>query len=114
MERRKQQPNSSGAGHRPHSTAYPVLWGPLDKHTDERILLLELFLNLFAKNQIATPVADREVVGKTWLAWLNTNRQPFSARPILHFANNSLKNPTARSSPLWPSQKIACLRTAKF
>ena len=50
-------------------TAYPVLWFPLDKagnsNTDERILLRELFLSLFAKEQVAVLVADREFLGKT-------------------------------------------------
>lgn len=65
-------------------TAYPVLWFPLDKagnsNTEERILILELFLALFAKDQIASFVADREFVGKTWLAWLQEQELPFQLR----------------------------------
>jgi hypothetical protein len=65
-------------------TAYPVIWFLLEKagnaHTDERILLLELFLGLFAKERIATLVADREFVGKTWLAWLTKEELPFQIR----------------------------------
>jgi hypothetical protein len=65
-------------------TAYPVLWFPLDKagnsNTEERILLLELFLALFEKDQIATLVADREFVGKTWLEWLSAQPLPFQLR----------------------------------
>jgi len=64
--------------------AYPVIWFPLDKagnsHTDERILILELFLSLFAKEQVATLVADREFVGKTWLEWLKKEQIPFQIR----------------------------------
>jgi Transposase DDE domain len=65
-------------------TAYPVVWFLLDKagnsHTDERILLLELFLGLFAKEHITTLVADREFVGKAWLAWLTNAQLPFQIR----------------------------------
>lgn len=65
-------------------TAYPVVWFLLDKagnsHTDERILLLELYLSVFDKEQMATLVADREFVGQTWLAWLTKEQWPFQIR----------------------------------
>lgn len=65
-------------------TAYPVVWFLLDKagnsNTDERILLLELCLSVFDKEQLATLVADREFVGKTWLAWLTQEQLPFQIR----------------------------------
>ncbi len=65
-------------------TAYPVVWFALDKagnsNTDERILILELFLDLFEKDQLACLVADREFVGKTWLAWLQAHELPFQLR----------------------------------
>lgn len=65
-------------------TAYPVLWFPLDKagnsNTDERLLILALFLNLFEKDRVATLVADREFVGKSWLEWLKENELPFQIR----------------------------------
>ena len=65
-------------------TAYPVVWFLLDKagnsHTDERLLLRELFLRLFGKDRIATLVADRELVGKAWLAWLSPAELPFQIR----------------------------------
>ena len=64
--------------------AYPLLWFSLDKagnsHTDERILRLELFLSLFAKEQVATLVADREFIGKAWLEWLTAHEIPFQIR----------------------------------
>lgn len=64
--------------------AYPLIWLSLDKagnsNTDERILLLELFLSLFGKEQVATLVADREFVGKTWLEWLTAQELPFQIR----------------------------------
>lgn len=65
-------------------TAYPVIWFALDKagnsNTEERIVILELFLALFEKDQIATLVADREFVGKTWLEWLSAQPLPFQLR----------------------------------
>lgn len=67
-----------------HGTAYPLIWFALDKagnsHTDERILILELFLALFEKEQVATFVADREFVGQTWLEWLTAQGLPFQVR----------------------------------
>ena len=65
-------------------TAYPFFWFPLDKagnsHTDERILILELFFGLFQKEQVATLVAAREFIGKTWLEWLKGQEIPFQIR----------------------------------
>lgn len=64
--------------------AYPLIWFSLDKagnsHTDERILLLELFLSLFGKEPVATLVADREFIGKAWLDWLVEHDLPFQIR----------------------------------
>lgn len=65
-------------------TAYPLIWFVLGKagnsHTDERIMLLEIFLSLFDKGQIACLVADREFVGQRWLAWLREEQIPFQIR----------------------------------
>lgn len=64
--------------------AYPLIWFSLDKagnsHTDERILLVELFLSLFEKERVATLVADREFIGKAWLDWLVAQEIPFQIR----------------------------------
>lgn len=64
--------------------AYPLIWLSLDKagnsNTEERILLLELFRSLFAKEQVKTLVADREFVGQAWLAWLTAQELPFQIR----------------------------------
>lgn len=64
--------------------AYPVLWFDLNKagnsHTDERILILQLFLDLFGKERVTTLVADREFVGKQWLQWLTRRAIPFQLR----------------------------------
>lgn len=64
--------------------AYPLIWFSLKKagnsNTDERVLLLELFLSLFAKAQVAALVADREFIGKDWLNWLVAHEIPFQIR----------------------------------
>ena len=65
-------------------TASPIGWFPRDKagnsNTEERILLRELFLSLFAKEQGATLVADRDFGGKTWLEWWTAHDLPFQLR----------------------------------
>lgn len=65
-------------------TAYPIVWLSLGKagnsSTDERILLLELFLGLFEKEKIERLVGDREFVGKAWITWLRTQGIPFNLR----------------------------------
>ena len=69
--------------------SYPVLWFDLKKagnsRTDERILLLELFLELFGKERIATLLGDREFVGKQWLQWLRGQELPFQLRAKENF-----------------------------
>jgi Transposase DDE domain len=64
--------------------AYPLVWWALDKagnsSTEERITVLEIFLELFGKEQIACLVADREFVGRQWLSWLRAQEIHFHLR----------------------------------
>ena len=64
--------------------AYPLVWTALDKagnsDTEERITVLEIFLDLFGKEQIACLVADREFVGRAWLRWLRQQEIHFHLR----------------------------------
>lgn len=64
--------------------AYPLVWLALGKagnsSTDERILIMEIFLKLFGKEKIACLVADREFVGKEWLEWLRQQGIHFHLR----------------------------------
>jgi Transposase DDE domain len=64
--------------------AYPIVWLSLDKagnsNTDERILIMEIFLQLFGKEKIARLVGDREFVGKEWLCWLRNHGIHFNLR----------------------------------
>lgn len=64
--------------------AYPVVWWSLDKagnsSTEERITVLEIFLDLFGQAQIACLLADREFVGRQWLSWLREQGINFHLR----------------------------------
>ena len=64
--------------------AYPIVWTALDKagnsSTEERSLIMEIFLQLFEKEQIACLVADRESVGRQWLRWLRQTGINFHLR----------------------------------
>jgi transposase len=57
--------------------AFPLLFTMLPKrgnsNTQERIDLINRFIKLFGKDVIESIVADREFVGKKWLAYLNYN-----------------------------------------
>jgi len=57
--------------------AFPLLFTMLDKrgnsNSQERIHLINRFIGLFGKEVIKSVVADREFVGKDWLAFLNRN-----------------------------------------
>ena len=64
--------------------AYPIVWLALDKagnsKTEERITVMEIFLQLFGKEKIACLVADRAFVGKEWLQWLRKQEINFQLR----------------------------------
>ena len=54
---------------------FPVLFTMMDKRgnssTDERIALMERYIRLFGRDTIDCLLADREFVGKDWIAYLN-------------------------------------------
>ncbi len=64
--------------------AVPLLWEPLEKkgasHTGERIALLQQFVRLFGVACIRFVTADREFIGKGWIAWLLSEKIPFRIR----------------------------------
>lgn len=65
--------------------AFPVLWWMLDKkgnsHTQERIELLEEFIELFNERNISYLSADREFLGHEWLHYLMSQpMMPFRIR----------------------------------
>jgi len=60
--------------------AIPLFWYLLDKkgnsNYDERIQILEDFIDLFSVDKIKVLVADREFVGQEWFKWLKENKIP--------------------------------------
>lgn len=64
--------------------AIPIYWDLLDKkgnsNTQERIDLLNKFINNFGKDCIAGILADREFVGDKWFAWLMKEKIRFYIR----------------------------------
>lgn len=57
--------------------AYPLLFSMLPKkgtsNTQERIDLVQRYINLFGEETIDCLLADREFVGEIWINWLNGN-----------------------------------------
>ncbi len=82
--------------------AYPIIWLVLPKagnsHTDERITVMEIFLDLFGKQQIACLLGDREFVGGDWLAWLRNNGINFHLRVRENF---QVANGRGQLVPVW-------------
>lgn len=58
--------------------AFPLLFKLLDKrgnsNWEERKGIVQRFIDIFGSERINSLVADREFVGKEWIAWLNENR----------------------------------------
>ncbi len=66
------------------NVAFPLMFRMLDKrgnsHTRERIALMNDFIDWFGKDCIDCLLADREFVGKEWLAYLNDNNIRYHIR----------------------------------
>lgn len=64
--------------------AVPIYWELLDKRgnsdTQERIALIQKFIDRFGKSCIAVLLADREFIGQEWLSWLINEQIPFWIR----------------------------------
>ncbi len=64
--------------------AIPLLWTLLNKkgnsNTQERIDLLNRFLNLYGHERIKSLLADREFIGQDWFIWLKKKQIPFNIR----------------------------------
>ena len=64
--------------------AVPILWNVLDKpgasDTHERKQLLQRFLALFGTQAIRFLSADREFIGRDWIAWLLSEKVPLRIR----------------------------------
>jgi len=72
-----------------NGVAFPLLFTMLDKrgnsNSQERIDLINRFINLFGKQVIESVVADREFVGEQWLEFLNRNRIRYYIRIRANF-----------------------------
>lgn len=64
--------------------AIPIYWTLLDKKgnsdTEERIQLIQKFINQFGKKCIAGIFGDREFIGGDWFAWMIKENIPFWMR----------------------------------
>lgn len=64
--------------------AFPILFTMLDKFgnssTQERIALMERYINLFGYVSIDCLMADREFVGENWIGFLNKNKIRYYVR----------------------------------
>jgi len=82
--------------------AYPIVWLVLPKagnsHTDERITLMEIFIDLFGKQRIKCLFGDREFVGRQWLMWLRKEDIDFRMR--IH-ENYQIANGRGKLVPAW-------------
>lgn len=82
--------------------AYPIVWLMLPKagnsHTDERITLMEIFIDLFGQEQVKCLLGDREFVGKQWLMWLREQGLDFRMR--IH-QNYRIANARGHLVPAW-------------
>ena len=81
---------------------FPLVWCLLphagNSDTNERITLLEIWLDLFGVESIQCLCGDREFAGKAWFTFLQTNRIPFQLR----LKKNALvKNGRGQFVPAW-------------
>lgn len=62
----------------------PLLWTVLDyqgnSNTDQRITLIQRYLDLFDVASIELLMADREFIGRDWIEFLRKNNVPFAIR----------------------------------
>ena len=81
--------------------AVPLLWKTLDKRantkTEHRIDMMNRFIKLFGVAKIASLLADREFIGKEWLAFLVKHKIPFTIRVK---CNNLVPNSRGQLKPV--------------
>lgn len=91
--------------------AFPLLFSMLKKrgnsNSQERINLIERYINLFGSDTIDCIVADREFVGEKWLKYLNDNK----LRYYIRIRNNfkvfvPKKNETVKAFWLFNASRI--------
>ena len=81
---------------------FPLIWFVLphagNSDTRARIILLEIFIDLFGVPNIQCLLGDREFVGKKWLAFLQQKRIPFQMRLK---KDTQVKNGRGQFVPAW-------------
>ena len=92
--------------------AIPLLWTMLDKkgnsNTQERIDLLNQFLEVFPHQKVQRLMADREFKGKKWLGYLIENNWPFCLRiPV------NTQVPNTHRNRLLPVRRIFTIKTGE-
>lgn len=64
--------------------AVPIIWHVLDKkgstNYQERIKIIQEFIDLFGEKSIACLLGDREFIGKEWISWLMQKKIHFTIR----------------------------------
>lgn len=93
--------------------AFPVLYTMLDKrgnsNTDERIAIIDRFIELFGTNSIKHLTADREFVGDVWINYLNLKRIRYYLRIRNNF-NVTRHGKTIKASHLFNSVRVGEFR----
>ncbi len=92
--------------------AIPLLWVMLDKkgnsNTQERIDLLNLFLDIFPDQKVERLMADREFKGKKWLGYLVEYNWPFCLRiPV------NTQIPNKHQNRLLPVRRIFTIKVGE-
>lgn len=86
----------------------PVFFELLDKkgnsNQEERIDLLQRFINAFGKERIGKVIGDREFIGEKWLSWLQTEDIPFLIRVPKHHLVHLADGQTVKPEDLLGSQ----------
>ena len=98
--------------------AFPLLFSMLDKrgnsNCQERIDLVNRFIEIFGKESVDSLVADREFVGEEWLEFLNRNKIKYYIRIRNNFkVFNPRNNKYIKAIWLFLSQKINEFRVYK-
>jgi hypothetical protein len=91
--------------------AYPLMFTMLPKrgnsNSQERIDLLQRYVNLFGAESIESLLADREFVGKDWIGWLNDNRIRYQIRIKENFwVDNPRKGSRAKAHWMFQGLKV--------
>jgi len=96
--------------------SFPILYRMLDKggssHIDQRIDIINRYINLFGKATIKELLADREFIGERWFSYLNKNAIRYYIRILGNYqVMHAINGKTIQVSRLFESLKV---NNAKF